>query len=447
MKPQNEPIRQDQDLKMCKPQDSISNLDSNLRLIEESVMGEKKDLLQASIAIVGQLVECAQNNEKQTHELKDEVESNRDKILQMDRQKTLYLQSISDQHKEQSALQEMNAGLSKTLDTQFEKTKILSDEKDELEDALTNEKQLQSEFAKQIELLQSQLHEKIEENQKLQETVLSKDSIIEEKDNVIKLKDKEIKIKEKESSTDSLTGLPNRRVLDMKLKSTYARAKRYKESFTLLAIDLDFFKNVNDTQGHDAGDNVLKIVARIFRSVIRESDFPARCGGDEFSIIAEKTDIGGAAVLASKLHEAISKSGLPVRFSIGMSEYNGKRNKVLGERNIAEFKHSLKDLIKSTDNAVYLSKKNGRDRTSVESAVLVDYSSWWRNLVIKTIENEDYIESFSLINDYKAKRYNRYQKITNYRKILDDLVSIDINKRDKKIIPSNNNFLTSLSIH
>ena len=83
---------------------------------------------------------------------------------------------------------------------------------------------------------------------------------------------------------DSLTGVANRRLLDYRLPQTLAQAKRFKLNIAIMFIDIDYFKKLNDTYGHDVGDELLKVIARKLHACIRETDTLARIGGDEFVI-------------------------------------------------------------------------------------------------------------------------------------------------------------------
>jgi diguanylate cyclase (GGDEF)-like protein len=110
--------------------------------------------------------------------------------------------------------------------------------------------------------------------------------------------------------TDILTELPNRRHLDQRLQDEIERASRYDHNFALLMIDLDGFKGINDTFGHPIGDSVLKQVASALRRTLRASDFLARYGGDEFSIILPETGLERAMMVAEKLRLSLTSTRL-----------------------------------------------------------------------------------------------------------------------------------------
>ncbi|MFA6144102.1 MAG: diguanylate cyclase [Sulfurimonas sp.] len=155
---------------------------------------------------------------------------------------------------------------------------------------------------------------------------------------------------------DALTGLYNRGDFDKKLKEELTRALRYERSLSLLMLDIDFFKNVNDTYGHQAGDEVLKGIATIIATSIRKNDYGARYGGEEFIVILPETDTTEAIALAERIKDAIEKNAfylsndtvIHVTISIGVAS---STKGILPEC-----------LIESADNALYKAKANGRNR-------------------------------------------------------------------------------------
>ena len=131
-----------------------------------------------------------------------------------------------------------------------------------------------------------------------------------------------------EALRDPLTGLPNRALLDDRIEQAFRRSRRSGEPFTLIAIDLDGFKDVNDVSGHRAGDTVLKTLARRFEAVVREADTVARVGGDEFVVLSIGT--GGddrAGALVGRLRNALRRpfrvdgAAVEIDGSIGWAVY------------------------------------------------------------------------------------------------------------------------------
>lgn len=209
----------------------------------------------------------------------------------------------------------------------------------------------------------------------MEETISPADSIILEnriqqimndvEDPLIKERFSEIKrlfnVKKKNLSdlaySDNLTGLYNRRSFDKKLADEWKRRKRYKRPLSLIMIDIDHFKKVNDTYGHQKGDAVLKTVAGIVIDNMRLSDYPCRYGGEEMAVILSETSKKDAAVAAEKLRKLVEKSvkeieGIRVTISLGVSTYLEKMNEP-------------GDLIKAADECLYKAKQSGRNKVVV----------------------------------------------------------------------------------
>lgn len=158
---------------------------------------------------------------------------------------------------------------------------------------------------------------------------------------------------------DQLTSLPNRSLFMDRLQHSFDRAKRSRNKVGLLFLDLDGFKKVNDTFGHQVGDELLKHVAHRLLKCVRSEDTIARLGGDEFTIILEElNDSDGAVVVANKvlksIKEVINISGneIYVGASIGISLYPGNAN-------------DIDNLIKFSDTAMYQAKKNGKNQYQI----------------------------------------------------------------------------------
>ncbi len=159
------------------------------------------------------------------------------------------------------------------------------------------------------------------------------------------------------SSIDKLTGILNRRKLDEFLEYEVSVSKRYLTNLSLIIVDIDHFKSVNDTYGHQMGDKVLFEVTKIITNSIRESDIFGRFGGEEFLLICPETDQDQAFLLAEKLRKKIENYNF---------DKIGQKTVSLG---ISEFKEedTANTLIKKADIALYESKNNGRNRTTIYS--------------------------------------------------------------------------------
>ncbi len=170
--------------------------------------------------------------------------------------------------------------------------------------------------------------------------------------------DEEIKIKLLElASIDDLTGIMNRRVFDIEFKRDFANAKRYNKALSLITIDIDKFKAVNDKHGHFFGDLVLKLFAKEVTSLLREGDVFSRWGGDEFCIILPETSGVNAMKVAEKIRFAVKnihvktdKSPIYFTVSLGVTEFH------------VEDKDAM-IMIDRADKALYDAKDAGRDKT------------------------------------------------------------------------------------
>lgn len=165
---------------------------------------------------------------------------------------------------------------------------------------------------------------------------------------------------EHQTHIDPLTGLFNRRAFERKIAEEFERAKRYNHPISVLLLDIDNFKNINDTYGHHGGDTALVKISETLRQRTRRSDFPARYGGEEFVLILPETDQDSAFQAASKIHEEIrlqtfgsSTRPFMLTVSIGLSS--------TGAKEYSDWRQMLED----ADQAMYVAKNSGRDRVEV----------------------------------------------------------------------------------
>lgn len=153
--------------------------------------------------------------------------------------------------------------------------------------------------------------------------------------------------------TDHLSGLPNRRRLERQLEQEITRTVRYGHPFSLLMFDIDNFKKVNDTFGHDAGDEVIRVLAKTFQAGIRGIDLAARIGGEEFAIILTETPIERALEVAERLRDAVKSLSIPTVGSVTVSA---------GVAEAPSFAQTARELLACADVALYTAKEQGRDR-------------------------------------------------------------------------------------
>lgn len=161
---------------------------------------------------------------------------------------------------------------------------------------------------------------------------------------------------ERLSQTDGLTGLFNRRHLEEHMAAEFRRAMRYRHNLSLMVLDLDHFKQINDSHGHLAGDEVLRWAAARLRNALRETDFIGRYGGEEFVVVLPETDIKTAAELAEALRRLIGAQ--PVKFE-------AKAIAVTVSIGVSEFRPGTTDyqvMFREADRALYRAKAEGRNR-------------------------------------------------------------------------------------
>jgi diguanylate cyclase (GGDEF)-like protein len=159
---------------------------------------------------------------------------------------------------------------------------------------------------------------------------------------------------EQRASTDVLTGLPNRRALQDTLKRSIAHASRTVTPMSVIALDLDRFKRINDQHGHEQGDSVLAAIGETIGQTVRASDFAGRNGGEEFLVVLPDTTLDGAREVAERLRTAIRSTDVA-----------GLDRRVTASFGLATFPVDAADsegLLRVADRALYLAKHNGRDR-------------------------------------------------------------------------------------
>jgi diguanylate cyclase len=167
-----------------------------------------------------------------------------------------------------------------------------------------------------------------------------------------------------EANRDFLTGVSNRKAFDRQLDALAMSARQQNQIFSLLMLDIDHFKRINDTHGHPIGDEVLRQIGRILFERIRGKDMVARYGGEEFAILLPETPLQGGVAVAEHIRKNIASIELvrkdtgerlpPVTISIGVAQYRGSGD-------------SLALLITRADQALYRSKLTGRDRVTAEA--------------------------------------------------------------------------------
>ena len=160
------------------------------------------------------------------------------------------------------------------------------------------------------------------------------------------------------ASNDPLTGLSNRRVFDERIVGMIDSARRYNRPLTMISMDLDRFKSINDNLGHQAGDEVLISVANVLSDAVRSTDLLVRIGGDEFILVLDNTDLKSARILAERLCVAVDR----------LNVWADKNNKLGISIGLAELQEdeTLKQWLERTDDILYHAMAEGRSRVSVK---------------------------------------------------------------------------------
>ncbi len=166
--------------------------------------------------------------------------------------------------------------------------------------------------------------------------------------------------------TDPLTGLANRRSFDEELALEWRRAGRVGSGLALILADVDNFKNVNDTHGHQKGDEVLRRVGELLGAAVRQVDLAARYGGEEFAVIVPETDLGDALKLAERLRSNVMKAKIELSDGTRLGVTSSFGVAIKGELGRAE------ELIAAADEALYIAKGAGKNRVAPEVALAAE---------------------------------------------------------------------------
>jgi diguanylate cyclase (GGDEF)-like protein len=164
---------------------------------------------------------------------------------------------------------------------------------------------------------------------------------------------------ERQAVTDELTGLFNRRRFQEAMATEVERSKRFGQPVGLVLLDLDDFKTVNDTYGHQQGDLVLREVARVLRETSREIDEPARYGGEELAVVLPGTDLEGAYNLAERVRAGIEELALPLLDGDGVLRVTAS----FGVATLPGSADDMRELVAAADEALYRAKRAGKNRT------------------------------------------------------------------------------------
>ncbi|MBL4798259.1 MAG: GGDEF domain-containing protein [Oleispira sp.] len=242
---------------------------------------------------------------------------------------------------------------------------VLEDEVDEVRSIINSKTdlgELGHSISQHLGLIMSAMQEyRLEENSR--ETVLTKQLAdmqhkLNEMEKLAEVAQHAIEEQRKKAMHDALTGLPNREAYQQRLEQEVNRQQRYGNKLSLMVCDIDLFKRINDNYGHLAGDKVLKIIAKSLQVNLRDSDFIARFGGEEFVALMPETSREEAKIVAEKLRKKIENS--PFNFK-------KERVQITISFGISEFTEgdSANDVFERADKALYKAKENGRNQVLI----------------------------------------------------------------------------------
>lgn len=177
---------------------------------------------------------------------------------------------------------------------------------------------------------------------------------------------------QKQAITDPLTNLYNRRYFEENIVKEAERSLRLKQPFSLISMDLDFLKKINDTYGHQYGDLAIKTIANVLRTEARSIDIPARIGGEEFSLMLPGVDSKGACIAAERIRKAIESQKLETIGGITAS---------IGVATFLEHTDRIDELVEFADQAMYKAKINGRNQVQIAQR---DSEINWQQIAVET---------------------------------------------------------------
>ncbi len=221
---------------------------------------------------------------------------------------------------------------------------------------------------------------------------------------------------------DSLTGLFNRRRLQEELHAAVLRAQRHRHSGALFYIDLDHFKEVNDTSGHKAGDQLLRAVAQALHRELREVDLVARLGGDEFAVVIPEIDERGAIALARKLSDALRE----VRITADQTVFSASAS--IGIALFPVQGQEPEEILANADLAMYQAKEAGRSQWHIFSGKegarrQVRAQAHWRRKIEDALSHNRFVLVYQPILNLKTQQISHYEALLRMRDEGDELLS------------------------
>ncbi|MDR1168029.1 MAG: diguanylate cyclase [Heliobacteriaceae bacterium] len=206
--------------------------------------------------------------------------------------------------------------------------------------------------------------------------------------------------------TDSLTGLYNRRYFEEQTAKEVVRAVRQKQPFSIIGLDLDYLKHINDKFGHAYGDLAIKAVARILKNNARSIDIVARMGGEEFNVMLPGIDSQGALVAAERFRKAVEECKL--------DEIGGVTASV-GVATFLEHSDNIDEIMELTDQAMYQSKRNGKNRVTMAKPVS---EISWQEVAVNTFTDILSKHNIPVAQDLIADLYSKLKKPDSSKEVL-----------------------------
>lgn len=213
---------------------------------------------------------------------------------------------------------------------------------------------------KDVKKLEQMLQKVVSETQGLLQRNAELEEHLDRSTEVMSMLQKDLDHVRREAVTDSLTGLANRKAFDMAYGTIVRESQNTKQTFALLMIDIDHFKNFNDSYGHQVGDQVLRLVAKTLKDGVRGKDIVTRYGGEEFALLLPNTPLSAGVAVANNLRKAVATKDVvnrssgevlgQITMSVGVAEY------IDGEE--------IETLMERADKALYAAKKNGRNQVA-----------------------------------------------------------------------------------
>jgi diguanylate cyclase len=252
----------------------------------------------------------------------------------------------------QSTIKEVNTIVSSVKDATSKYNSALSDVSQKL-----TKKASPEEIEKAVKMVMADTQNMMEQNQKLEEQLARSSQAMKEMQ-------RDLEQVRKEALTDSLTNLANRKAFDAEIRRIAHEMSDGGQTFSLVMMDIDYFKSFNDNYGHQVGDQVLRLVARTLIEGVKGRDMAARFGGEEFALILPETNTQGALKVADSLRRAVAGKEVINRNT------NDKLGRITLSGGVAQYLpgEDIDDLIARADAALYTAKHNGRNQIAAAPA-------------------------------------------------------------------------------